>query len=127
AVSIAARAGLKAAGSDTTLPIAWSAELEPAAAAAAFREAHRRHFGFDPPAAAIVAEWVEVEAVAAAAAPRESEPLAAPAGPPSPVAVRDVWFDGAPVATPVWDRDGLAPGTAIEGPALIVEPNATTV
>ena len=34
---------------------------------------------------------------------------------------------GAPHSTPVYERADLAPTTGIAGPAIIVEPNATTV
>jgi 5-oxoprolinase (ATP-hydrolysing) len=44
-----------------------------------------------------------------------------------PVATREVWSAGAWRATPIFERTALSAGTAIAGPAIIAEPNATTV
>ena len=40
----------------------------------------------------------------------------------------EVWFDAeAPVYCPVYRRDGLAPGVVLQGPAVIQEPDSTTL
>jgi N-methylhydantoinase A len=46
-----------------------------------------------------------------------------------PDQTRDVIFDdpAAPVTSRIVWRPGLAPGTAIDGPAVIEEPNSTTL
>ena len=44
-----------------------------------------------------------------------------------PVATREVWSAGAWRATPIFERAALPAGLAVAGPAIIVEPNATTV
>jgi 5-oxoprolinase (ATP-hydrolysing) len=41
--------------------------------------------------------------------------------------VVDVWFDGDFRATQVYDRDALAPGDTLEGPAIVLEPRSTVV
>ncbi len=44
-----------------------------------------------------------------------------------PTATRSVWFSGEePVEAAVWWRQDLAPGTTIEGPAVIEQLDATT-
>ncbi|MEX1994013.1 MAG: hydantoinase B/oxoprolinase family protein [Steroidobacteraceae bacterium] len=88
-----------------------------------FREQFERRFGFAPPSGDPVVATLQGEVVvsgetpgaAAAGATRQSAPRAVRA-----------WFDGwRKVST--YDRAALAPGDAVAGPALIVEPNSTTV
>ncbi|MFT5446326.1 MAG: N-methylhydantoinase A [Gammaproteobacteria bacterium] len=58
------------------------------------------------------------------------KPSAAPAVPadPVPIARREVWFEpNGMVSTPVYDRSALAPGTTFEGPAIVVQMDATTL
>ena len=62
----------------------------------------------------------------------EVEPVAAPAAslPPPPAAETRAVFEQsgtAPVETPVYRRDDLAPGMTVDGPALIVEDQTITV
>jgi N-methylhydantoinase A len=39
---------------------------------------------------------------------------------------RDVWWESAaPTRTPIYDRDSLAPGATIEGPAIVEAPDTT--
>src|SRR5947199_7522864 len=40
---------------------------------------------------------------------------------------RKVWFDGGFRDTTIWSRLALPPGTVIEGPAILEQPDATTV
>ncbi|HEX5421491.1 MAG TPA: hydantoinase/oxoprolinase family protein, partial [Gammaproteobacteria bacterium] len=120
------RLGLKVEGSDTVLPVEWQPGMPAAAALAAFADAHERHFGFRASESAIVAEWLEVETVAATDKPAE-QAVPAMRGKPEPVARRAIWFDGVEVETPVYARAALGAGAVVAGPALVVEPNATTV
>ena len=88
-----------------------------------FRAEFTRRFGFAPPAAPPQVATLRVEVVVA--------------GERTPVAVADAkqaavnrrvraWFDGWH-DVPLHHRSALAPGQAVAGPALIVEPNSTTV
>ncbi len=92
----------------------------------AFTQAHRARFGFATPDRATVVEAVAVEALAPGEAVEEP---AAPASTQSPAAIDTVemFSDGTPVRTPVFDRAALGAGDRIDGPALIREANATTV
>jgi N-methylhydantoinase A len=48
-------------------------------------------------------------------------------GSAEPIVRREVWFSGRSVATPVYDRLCLPVGTRIAGPAILEQPDATTV
>jgi len=122
------RAALRYEGSDTALEVDVAAGME-----GAFEEAHRTRFGFASPGTPVVVETAIVEAVERSSPGRGGGPppqagvegaqhLAQPPlhhaahGPPS-----------RPGGDQVLDRAALAPGTRIAGPALIVDPSATTV
>ena len=119
------RAGLKIDGSDTALVVPWVAGAPAAAAIAAFAEAHRRHFGFEAAAGAVVVEWLEAECIAAPETDVELPPLPG-RGTAAPLTHRAIWADGEWRETPILRREDLGAGTALDGPALLVEANATT-
>jgi len=114
---------LRYEGTDSALVVAFGDE---AAARAAFDAAYRQRFAFLMPDRGLVIEAVSVEAVAAGE--RFAEPAAhtaAPHRPPPEDRVRmhcGQWLDAA-----LHQREALAPGAAIDGPAVIAERNATTV
>ena len=118
--------------------------------AAAFELAHRTRFGFSPPATAnsataLVVDALHIEARGQAVDP---PPAATPAGDREPLlATHPTYMSSTAGAasngtasadgethptcerydTPFWDRTAMAPGMVVAGPAVIVEPNATTV
>ena len=102
---------------------------------ARFEEVHRRRYGFVMPEKALVVEAASVEAVGsmkeAAEAGGEARPM--PPDPrraprlPEPVARAGVRFGGEERETPVYRRETLAAGSALDGPAILLEPTATTV
>ena len=118
--------------------------------AAAFELAHRTRFGFSPPGAAnsataLVVDALHIEARGQAVDP---PPAAPPAGDREPLLATHPTYMGSTAGTaangtapadgdtqptcerydtPFWDRTAMAPGTVAAGPAVIVEPNATTV
>ncbi len=122
-IEVRARLGLRAEGSDTVLRVDFE---DVPRARADFGEAHRRHFGFLLPETPVVAAWVEIEAVGKTASPEEAR-VPPQAGEPQARARRRIWFDGAAVEAPVFERAALGAGAAVRGPALVVEANATTV
>ena len=92
---------------------------------AAFDTAHRERFGFAGEGALLV-ELVRVEAIAAASdEDGVVPPLAADTAPP--LGVVTAHLAGEARATPLHDRAGLAAGAQVAGPAVIVDPVATTV
>jgi 5-oxoprolinase (ATP-hydrolysing) len=128
-VEIRCRAALRYEGSDTALEVPVGKRMEQA-----FEDAHRTRFGFASPGTAVVVETAVVEAVSSPSRDREGEhpkggggvagaslfqlPLhQASPGPPPQAALGEA----------LYDRSSLAPGACISGPALIVDPSATTV
>ena len=118
------RAHLRYTGTDTPLavPLADAGTMR-----ASFETAHRRLFGFVATDRALIAESVEVEALAPGETVDEPELPARGAGAPEPLDrirlySRDAWHDA-----PVYDRDALLAGDSIEGPAMLREANATTI
>ena len=117
--------------------------------AAAFAAAHRTRFGFSPPGSTNSATALVVDALLIEARGRAVDPP--PATPPADdsdalLATHTTYMsadaaqfgDGsprngpsphtcAPYDTPFWDRTALAPSAVVSGPAVVVEPNATTV
>jgi 5-oxoprolinase (ATP-hydrolysing) len=114
---------LRYAGTEAALPVSL-ASLP--AMQTEFHELHRARFGFALADRALVAETLTVEAIAPGAAlPPPAEAVA-----PSeaiPVAAVEIWTKGAAHQAPVFDRTALAPGARLRGPALLREPNATTI
>ncbi len=145
-IEVTGRLAVRYRGSDTTLevPLGTAAEV-----ATAFAAAHRTRFGFSPPAASDSATALVVDALYITARGRVADP---PAVTPS-VEGREAFIgthttymatqagrfgDGsstagpsphscAPYDTPFWDRTALESGAVVAGPAVVVEPNATTV
>jgi 5-oxoprolinase (ATP-hydrolysing) len=129
-VEISRRAALRYDGSDTALEVEVGEGMEQA-----FEEAHRTRFGFASPGTPVVTETAIVEAVelsspergggppppggggGAGAASESARPLHQPAAGPPPRSGEEN----------VLDRSRLSPGARIPGPALIVDPSATTV
>jgi len=120
---------LRYEGSDTALEI--TADDYPAALVA-FEAAHQTRFGFTSPKTPIVLESIRVEAVARSSLPKAPTGRAAPASPPPaddplPSARHRAIFQSEAVDTPFYRRADLNPGTALDGPAVIVDPHSTTV
>lgn len=103
-----------------------AADLE--GAAARFHVEHRRRYGFDEPFARV--EVVTLRATAIGALPR---PVLRPQeeGPPdaSPACIdmRPVYFEQHFHDTAVYDRTLLRPGHRLGGPAIVVQPDCTTL
>jgi 5-oxoprolinase (ATP-hydrolysing) len=93
----------------------------------AFEAAHKARFGFVDEAKDIVVEAVSIEAVGGGA--KFSEPVFQVTTAPLPAPARRTrfysggkWRDAA-----VFTRDQLAPGHAVAGPAILIEPHQTIV
>ncbi len=115
---------LRADGSDTAIPVAFA---EPAAVRAAFIDAHRRLFGFEPEAGLIIESLaVEAEAAPNGAAGAQVE-LAPQDGPPEPAGTARLHAGGAATRCPVFRLADLGAGASLSGPALIMDANQTIV
>ncbi|MDH3453052.1 MAG: hydantoinase B/oxoprolinase family protein, partial [Gammaproteobacteria bacterium] len=120
------RAFLHTAGSDTLLDVPYTEDSNSTELAAEFSARHRRRFGFDALGETLVLQSIEVEVIAAD--PRPVLQFAVdPAEDGGGVTQRRIWFAGAWVMAPVWRRSTLRPGAAIDGPAMLVEDNATVI
>jgi 5-oxoprolinase (ATP-hydrolysing) len=105
------RAALRYDGSDSTLEVPVSGHMR-----ADFEAAHRARFGFDAPETAVVVETAIVEAVGKS----DNAPAKAAA---------QAWRSTGLLLSQEhpYDRDELLPGDIVTGPALIIDPSATTV
>jgi len=94
----------------------------------AFHAAHRRTFGYDYKGEQKV-ELVNfcVSGFGMIERPKLPQRPVTPNEQATPKGARDVFFDGAMRETPCYDRAALAPGTKIEGPAIVEEFGSTTV
>ena len=132
-----ARVHVRYTGTDTALPCALPQTGSPADAAAAiraeFESAYRRRFAFLTPQVGLVLEAVSVECIAESQ-PRGPElraPVAQPYAPEARAAVRMYCLDertaGVGATANLYLRESFAAGACVDGPAIIVERNATTV
>ena len=122
-VEVARRVLAHYQGTDTAIPIVLD---DVDAMTTRFEEAHRITYSFlmDRP---LIAGAVAVEATGRTEQPELAHlarPAAAPAASPEPVRL---YRDGAWTDAPLYRRERLQPGQRVSGPAIITEPNATTV
>jgi N-methylhydantoinase B/acetone carboxylase, alpha subunit len=139
-------------GSDTALVVDFGDPLQGCsplrgcssyeAIVAAFESAHRQRYGFIMPEKAHIVEAVAVETIGTAET-GEDQILPAPAhsaldpptrsvsparsAPLKPTALVPMYTDGREHQTPVYQRAYMQPHDVVEGPAIIVDANATTV
>jgi len=121
-IKVEATALVRTQGSDSSFEIA----LGPVdAMTAEFTAAFRQRFGYAD-TGPLVVDMLRAEAVSAGAkqtglatpVPTETAP---------PLESIETWLTGIRRTTPVFDRNGLAAGATLPGPALIVDPVATTM
>jgi len=96
-------------------------------AASRFHALHEKTYGYARRSEPV--EFVNLRLTAMGKLPplpqREEKPADNP--PPDPTAWREVTFDGHKVNTPVYQRDQLAPGTKIHGPAVLEQLDSTVL
>jgi 5-oxoprolinase (ATP-hydrolysing) len=118
---------IKYDGTDTALEIDFS--TEPAKIVDTFESLYRARYGFLMPNKTLIIEAVAVEAIGRKQdAEDEQWPLAEQASMnPEALATTRIFSGGEWRDTPVFDRDALAPGARIDGPAIVNERTGTTV
>jgi len=125
ATNTIARVHVRYKGSDTPLLVdAGGAD----SILAAFEAAHRQRYGFVSPEKTVLVETAQVEAIGTSDTP-DSVPVARVDAEAASEAVgryRTV-MAGEAHDTPFHDRANLPPDTPVDGPAVIVEANGTTV
>jgi 5-oxoprolinase (ATP-hydrolysing) len=115
---------LRYAGAESALAVAEPADSD---WARAFAEAHRARFGYARPGRGIEVTTARVRVVAAERAASSG------AMPPQQARTKQVgeasiWFpEGGRASAPLLDRDALAPGDLVEGPAVLLEGTGTIV
>jgi len=122
---------LRYQGTDTALPVALA---DVAAMQQVFEAAYLQRFSFGMPGRPLVIEAATVEAIgsshAVGPAPRAGEPEATPSAPLALVQMHCAQDDGSGDGwrqTALHQREALAAGATLDGPAVIAERNATTV
>jgi 5-oxoprolinase (ATP-hydrolysing) len=121
------RMHIKYEGTDTALVVEVSAAMDTAQIQALFESAYQQRFAFLMQGKALVVEAVSVEAISSSDAPLETlhalfEPHEVAAD-----AMTRMYSEGAWADAPLVVRASIRPGEHLTGPAIIAEPNATTV
>jgi N-methylhydantoinase A len=122
---------LRYSGQAYELPIPVSAPLDDAAwrqAQERFHAEHKRRYGYDQPFANVEVVTLRVTAVGALPKPQfQSFPDEGPDAGDALVDCRPVYFDDRWVESPFYDRTQLRTGNEIAGPAIVLQPDCTTV
>ena len=95
----------------------------------AFQTAHCARFGFvmDPDERGLIIDSVSVEAIGGAETRLDHLPKSSDMAGSDPVAEVSAVFAGERKAIPVFQREAMAAGTNVAGPAIIIEQTTTTV
>ncbi|HWS74355.1 MAG TPA: hydantoinase/oxoprolinase family protein, partial [Quisquiliibacterium sp.] len=119
---------LRYEGTDTALPVEVRAGDDPGPLQRAFEDAYRQRFAFLLANRPLVIDSAVVEALGAAGV---GGTVSAPPGPRAgalrPQASVRVFAEGGWHEAPLFRRESMLPGDAIDGPAVVAEANATTV
>jgi 5-oxoprolinase (ATP-hydrolysing) len=124
AITVHRRAHLRYAGSDTTIEVPLR---PPEAMRRAFERAHKQRFGFIDNAKALVIEAVSAEAVGGAARFVERTRPILKGAAATPLRETQIFSKGSWRRANVYLRESLAVGAALNGPALVIDPNQTIV
>jgi len=125
ATSAHARVHVRYQGSDTSLLVDAG---DVTTMRRAFEDAHRQRYGFVSPDKTIIAETAQVEGIGTSDTPH-TVPVARVDrdGAPGPAGYYTTVMAGAPHATPFHERAALRADAPLDGPAVVVEANGTTV
>ena len=123
-ITVRRRLHLRYEGTDTSLEVDFGGAAD---MVGAFAETHRRRYGFTMPQKALIVETAAVEAVGASDQSAVVRPTAYKASKTKAVGQVMAHMGGTAHDTSVFERDTLAPGVAIDGPAIISEAVATTI
>jgi 5-oxoprolinase (ATP-hydrolysing) len=130
-IELVRRVSLRYAGTDTALAVPAGTI---AAMQAAFDAAYRTRYSFLMPGRDLIVESLSLEAIGrthagadAGAAPALPPAVQGARATPPPSSTVEMFSDAATRPTPVWQRERLAAGEQVAGPAIIAEANATTI
>ena len=131
-VTVHVRAHVRYSGTDTALVVpaftlGGDAGMTLEKMQSAFEAAHRARFGFVDASKTLVVEAVSVEAIGGGAKFNETTHASTQEKLPAPAHRTRFYFSGAWHDAAVFTRDQLAPGHAVAGPAILIEPHQTIV
>ncbi|MGR9044017.1 MAG: hydantoinase B/oxoprolinase family protein [Gammaproteobacteria bacterium] len=118
------RLSLRYQGTDTAFSVDFS---DKKAMLAEFNGKFKQQFGFTYSHKPLVIEAASVEVIGLNEQVTEPVFFETPDAGVSPASMADVFFQGSYRQTPVYDRERLAPGQTLSGPAIIVESTSTIV
>jgi 5-oxoprolinase (ATP-hydrolysing) len=120
------KAQLRYEGTDASLAVTFA---EAAAMAAEFEAQHRQRFGFALTGRRLLVTALSAEliAVSSESAGQRGFGGMANGAKPAPLETVQMFSGGRWHATPLYSREALPGGTLIDGPAILIEPVATTV
>lgn len=124
-ISTITKVHLRYEGTDTALIVDFAPMKD---ILAAFEVAHMQQFGFIAPEKSNIVEALTVEVIGGGQDVEDAELTIDPnvvAG--DPLGHADMYAAGESRQAAVYDRDDLPPGVRVDGPAVIIDPNATTV
>ncbi len=122
-VTVVHKAQVKYEGTDAPLTVPYG---DAATIRTCFETAHRQRFGFLMRDKPLIVEAVSAEIIGASGA--HDDPVhPAGSGTAEPLRLVEISTGGKSYQAPVYDRERLQPGEAIDGPALITEANGTTM
>ena len=124
-ISSITKVHLRYEGTDTALIVDFAPMKD---ILAAFEVAHMQQFGFIAPEKSNIVEALTVEVIGGGQDVEDAELTIDPnavAG--DPLGHADMYAAGESRQAAVYDRDDLPPGVRVDGPAVIIDPNATTV
>ena len=123
-ITLHSRAHIKYAGTDSAIGVPYGTAEE---MQQAFTTQYLERYSFLMPDRPLVVEAVSVEAIGRGDSDLGVSDLPPAAGLPAHATTVKTYADGHWHDTPVHVRDRLEPGSRIDGPALIIDDNATTV
>ncbi|OZI44896.1 5-oxoprolinase [Bordetella genomosp. 5] len=123
-IRVVRRLHVKYRGTDTALDVTFGALDE---MRAAFEAAYRQRYSFLMPGRELVVETISVEATGGGEQATEAPVERSRATPLSARGQVRMYSAGAWRDTPLYVREDLVPGDTMPGPAIISEPNQTTV
>jgi N-methylhydantoinase A len=106
-----------------TIPIS-SGPVDMAGVRRSFDAAYERQYGHSSPEGRAEVANLRVAAIGRLQRPPAPDPVIVAS---QPARMREVYFDGLRTETAIIQRDQIAPGDVIDGPAIIEEPTATTL
>ncbi len=123
-MQVVRRVHLKYEGTDVALEVS-DGSLQ--SMASSFESLYRQRYSFLMPARRLVVETISVQATGGGASAVELPSARTRRGPLQASKAQPMFSGGAWHDTPLYVRDALVPGDRIDGPAIVAEPNQTTV